>query len=315
MAFHVQGKQLDGVSNYVKSGVVPDRSGVLEETKSRFVPIFDAEGNRKKKPYRARGCRGGASRKGRKKASTIGFSRFDSKEAKENNVDSANIGSIYCPGERLAYRSEGKQVLKTQISRPRQAPAVGTLSPVRKGMYHASEQINPASSENHTNEKAPSHKGNSLQTHASEDHHISDHSFGLISSSALTSKQRQEGREQASQECVLLENPLTGAISTTQGLETGKYFNSGKKQPQKQQGSNSFPFGKRDLKRILPPDVCDGIYESNARSSYVFTSAVNAHDQQDSSTSCSHVEGFSFFSVSPRSYLSGKRKNKAQRLF
>lgn len=310
MAFNVQGKQRDGVSNYVKSGVVPDRFGVLEATNSRHAPIFDAEGNRKKKPYRARGCRGGASRKGRKKGSANGFSRFDSRGAKENNVDSANIGSIYRPDEKLVFGAEAKQVLKTQISRPRQAPAVETLSKV-----HYNKQINPASSENQTNKKAPSHKGKSLQTYVKEGHHFSEHSFGLISSSALTRKESQEGRIPTSQEYVLLENTLTGAISSTHGLETGKDFNNGENQSQNQLGSNSFPFGKRDLKRILPPDAYDGIYETNPRASYVLTDVANAHNRQDSTTSCRHDEGFSFFSVSPRSYLSGQRKTKAQRLF
>ncbi|KAL7462438.1 hypothetical protein ACHAXS_002816 [Conticribra weissflogii] len=319
MAFTVQNKLKDGISNHEKSGVISLRSGVLEPTNTRNNPIFGQESNRKKKPYRARGCRGGASRKGRKKASPNGFSKSDSKEAKENNVDSANNGSIFHPqydqdagGKILTFRAAQKGDLEIRTSQPFQAPGVGPLLPVRRNMRYDS-------SEKYLDKKNSTRKGHPLQTSANEDHHTSKHSSELFSSSALTIKHDHEGRElalrSATQDSTLLKNPLSGTISTMKGIETGQGFDNYNKEPQTDILSKSSS-GKRDLKRILPPDICNEIVESSAHSSCAITSTVKGdHDQQDYISSRCHGEGFSFFSVSPRSYLSGQRKTKAQRLF
>jgi hypothetical protein len=66
VTFHINDEQNDES--------VPYARGMLNRTNSGGPSV---QSNQKKKPYRARGCRGGASRKGRKKQTPISDSRQD----------------------------------------------------------------------------------------------------------------------------------------------------------------------------------------------------------------------------------------------
>lgn len=339
MTFNIQSKQRDRIASYTKAGSVSNNTG--GHVSGPSSDFSSAENNRKKKPYRARGCRGGASRKGRKKAPTNDANQDDYREAQEN-VDPTNGTSNqdyadkekrsknvqFAGGKGLSFRAEEKEVPNhSYTSQTRQASVRRQIPPA-----HQDVRYNPSDKGTRINIASEKYPYNNISFQEGSKHHIFIKTTIKNQSGCMTgtpnlpippishdTKLFPEGSyiTESSQEKPMYKMQTASSIPKVDGHSIGLILNSENMEQPRSQNGNVMNYGKCGLKRILPE-----MFEEQATLPSDFGGhgvPVRACSGSAKKVSRAREEdiddGFSFFSVSPRSYLSGQRKAKSQRVF
>lgn len=233
------GKQKDRVSSYA-GGVGGGGGGILNRPSSGGPAIQD---NHKKKPYRARGCRGGASRKGRKKQAT---NDDHSRQNEENDPSRLNTNPEKRSHNANATR-DGSQHLKynTTSSGKRESAKHGCAGSDKT----RSIDVGPKQNKTRTLSILPNNSSHQSESVLSESNE-----------SAELSAQAQNGANNSEHKPI-----LPGACSETVHLTS-----------------------KSNVHRAI------------ARPASSSAGAKDAHN--------AGAFSFSFFCISPRSFLSGQRK-------
>ena len=251
------GKPRDKVSAYAKAGTMSNW------TSSK--PSKNAGGNSnedvrlKKKHYRARGCRGGASRKGRKKHPNR--QQHDDREAQENLDPSPNTDlptSGFVPNE--VEETEPKKILVQSQNVSSKHSCQGIVEGDRR---HKKVTFAPT----------PSHH-NSCEKH-SYNHSIID--------------------------------------SSKEGTKRHKFMHTFGGRGHKSTTVQAQAQAQERIPLSILPKESDGNIELLIDESANHKRAISPANRSNAKDSPARSPGFSFFSISPRSYLTG-RKSKAQKL-
>lgn len=202
--------------------------------------------NQKKKPYRARGCRGGASRKSRKKQTINDPSRQNEENdpSRLNNNSENHSDNIHAPQEDTSNKRDTKHA-SGGADKPRSDTQVDCQSKMR------TLSILP--------------KGSGLSVHQGASGHASEANAGV--------RLMDQSQHHANNIC--------------------------------------------DSKPILPNVVNDSTSDSARRGANILSAIARptAASGGRSNNREGHISGgFSFFCISPRSFLSGQRKTKSPRL-
>ncbi|EED93444.1 predicted protein [Thalassiosira pseudonana CCMP1335] len=277
-------KQRDRVASYAKAGgTVMNRSNLNGTNSSSQVSNTD-DANAKKKPYRARGCRGGASRKGRKK-----HHQQDDREFQENRDPSNGVPS-------LGYNDKDKR-------------AKGNQDVEKMGLsIRSSERVETRTSAPTTHQVQSSYfiKRATKQSRT-PDATLNDNSYTSIATASTEGSNLHTFTRKSSGTIITSESSTKGETSTQKQQSLSilpKEFDGGNIEillrDNQQYSTDNHSF---NLKRSTE--------KQNMRSiNAAATTIVIGPPKVETTTG----GGFSFFCISPRSYLTGNKKSKTQRM-